>query len=247
MKNVTRNGRENDLPTESAKRSRLAERPERRGGRRASALLFVLCGCLIILGGGGVLAWQLSLRANAPAVSTSTPASSNSPAKQPASCTGAREPVDVIMQQTAQGLHLSVAQVQARVLAGKTVAQIATEQGLTAAQLHDVEVQVLRYANNRWKNLGCITQQDVQDNMQRDTGTAAYMDAEFTDWFRGLASKESRTQDLFLQLASGAYTGDNSHEYPIWRSKERSVCIACFDHYANCSGNCLYPIYWLLW
>ncbi len=185
MMNDPRNVRENDLPVEHAERSRLAERPERRGGRRVSAPLFALCGCLIILGGGGVLVWQLSSHANAPAVSTSTPASSNSPAKQPTSCTGAREPVDVIMQQTAQGLHLTVAQVQARVLAGKTVAQIATEQGLTAAQLHDVEVQALRYANNRWLSMGCIAQQDVQDNLQRDTGTAAYMDAEFTDWFRG--------------------------------------------------------------
>ena len=184
MKNVTRNGRENDLPIESVKRSRLAERPERRGGRRVSALLFVLCGCLIMLG-GGVLAWQLSSHANAPAVSTSTPASSKSPAKQATDCTGAREPVDVIKQQMAQGLHLSVAQVQARVLAGKTVAQIATEQGLTATQLHDVEVQALRYANNRWLSMGCITQQDVQDNMQRDTGSPAYMDEEFTDWFKG--------------------------------------------------------------
>jgi hypothetical protein len=88
------------------------------------------------------------------------------------------------MQQTAQGLHLSVAQVQARVLAGKTVAQIAAEQGLTATQLHDVEVQTLRYANNRWLSMGCITQQDVQDNMRRDTGSPAYMDEEFTGWFK---------------------------------------------------------------
>lgn len=185
MKNDTRNGRENDLLTESAERSRLAERPERRGGRRVSALPFVLCGCLIILGGGGVLVWQLSSHANVPAISPSTPTNGSSAAKQPTSCTGAREPVDVIMQQTAQGLHLSVAQVQAGVLAGKTVAQIATEQGLTAIQLHDVEVQALRYANTRWLSMGCITQQDVQDNMQRDTGSPAYMDEEFTDWFKG--------------------------------------------------------------
>src|SRR5258708_4521119 len=146
MMNDPRNVRENDLPVEHAERSRLAERPERRNGRRVGALLFVLCGCLIILGGGGVLAWQLSSHANAPAVSTSTPASSNSAAKQAVGFTGAREPVDVIMQQ---------------------------------------EVQALRYANNRWLSMGCIAQQDVQDNLQRDTGTAAYMDAEFTDWFRG--------------------------------------------------------------
>jgi putative ABC transport system permease protein len=30
-----------------------------------------------------------------------------------------------------------------------------------------------------------FTQQDVQDNLQRDTGTPAYMNVEFTDWFGG--------------------------------------------------------------
>jgi hypothetical protein len=185
MKNDLSNGQTNDLPTEKAQRTLLAERPRRRGRRRVSGLLFLLCGCLIILGGASVLAWQLTSRANAYVGPSSTPASSSQSGKQAAGCTGAREPVDVIMQQTAQGLHLTVAQVQARVLAGKTIAQIATAQGLTAAQLHDVEVQALRYANNRWLSMGCSTQQDVQDNMQRDTGSAAYMDEEFTNWFKG--------------------------------------------------------------
>jgi hypothetical protein len=185
MMNDPRNVRENDLQVEHAEHSRLAERPERRNGRRVGALLFVLCGCLIILGGGGMLTWQLTSHTNAPAVSTSTPTNGGSAAKQPTGCTSAREPVDVIQQQTAQGLHLTVAQVQARVLAGKTIAQIATEQGLTPTQLHNVEVQALHYANNRWLSLGCITQQDVQDNLQRDTGSAAYMNVEFTDWFGG--------------------------------------------------------------
>lgn len=185
--NDTRNSRENDLPAANTGRSRLAERPERRNGRRVTALLFLLCGCLIILGGGGLLVWQWISHTSAPTsvVARSTPGSPSSPGKQPASCTGAREPVDVIMQQTAQGLHLTVAQVQARVLAGKTIAQIATEQGLTATQLHDVEFQALRFANNQWLRMNCITQQDVQDNMQRDTGSATYMDEEFTDWFKG--------------------------------------------------------------
>lgn len=170
----------------STEHSRLAARPERKKRRLVAPLLFLLCGCLIILGGGGVLIWQWSAHASTPTVyNSSTPGSSNSGGKQPAGCTAAREPVDVIMQQTAQGLHLTVAQVQARVLAGKTVAQIATEQSMTATQLHDVEVQALHYANQQWLHRGCITQQDVQDNFQRDTGSAAYMDAEFTDWFKG--------------------------------------------------------------
>lgn len=166
---------------------RLAERPDRRGKKGVGALLFILCGCLFLLGGAGALIWQLtSHMSNGPSTAASaTPTSSGQSAKQPAGCTGAREPVDVIMQQTAQGLHLSIAQIQARVLAGKTVAQIATEQGLTAAQLRNVEIQALHTANDRWLSMGCITQQDVQDNLQRDTGSATYMDAEFTDWFKG--------------------------------------------------------------
>lgn len=166
--------------------SRLAARPERKNRRRVAPLLFLICSCLVILGGGGVLIWQWSAHASTPTVyNNGTPGNSNSGAKQPAGCTGAREPVDVIMQQTAQGLHLTVAQVQARVLAGKTVAQIATEQGLTATQLHDVEVQAIHDANNQWLHQGCSSQQDVQDNLQRDIGSPAYMDDEFTNWFKG--------------------------------------------------------------
>lgn len=179
-----RNARENDAPQAGAERSNLAERPTRRESKRVSVLVLVICACLMILGGVGVLVWQLTLRTNASSVSSGTPTTGSSSAKQPTGCTGAREPVEVIQQQTAQGLHLTVAQVQARVLAGKTIAQIATEQGLTATQLHDVEVQALRYANNRWLSMGCITQQDVQDNMQRDTGSPAFMNEEFTDWFK---------------------------------------------------------------
>jgi cytoskeletal protein RodZ len=183
--NDFRNAYENGSPTANVEHVHLAERPGRRSSRRAGAWLLILCGCLIILGGASVLVWQLTSHTGASVGSNSTPTSSSQSAKQPAACTGAREPVDVIQQQTAQGLHLTVAQVQAQVLAGKTVAQIATEQGLTASQLHNVEIQALRTANNRWLSMGCITQQDVQDNLRRDTGSAAYMDAEFTGWFKG--------------------------------------------------------------
>lgn len=177
--------RENDTPQAGAKYTNLAERPTRRANKRVSVLVLVIGACLLILGGVGVQVWQLTFRTTASGVSSATPTTGSSPAKQSTGCTGAREPVDVIEQQTAQGLHLTVAQVQAQVLAGKTIAQIATAQGLSAAQLYDVEVQALRTANNRWLSMGCITQQDVQDNLQRDIGTPAYMDVEFTGWFGG--------------------------------------------------------------
>ena len=176
---------ENDAPQAGAERANLAERPTRRASKRVSVLVLVICACLLILGGAGVLVWQLTLHTAASSVSSATPTTGSSSAKQPTGCTSAREPVNIIQQQTAEGLHLSVAQVQARVLAGKTIAQIATEQGLTAAQLHNIEVQALHTANNRWLSMGCLTQQDVLDNLQRDIGTPAYMDVEFTDWFGG--------------------------------------------------------------
>ena len=180
-----RNARENDAPPPRLERSRLAERPARREGERVSVLLLMICGCLIILGGAGILAWQLTSHTNASGVPPGTPTNGSPSAKQPAGCTAAREPVDLIKQQTARGLHLTVAQVQARVLAGKTIAQIATEQGLTPTQLRNLEVQALHDANNRWLSLGCSTQQDVQSNLQRDIGSPTYMDVEFTDWFGG--------------------------------------------------------------
>lgn len=177
----------NDVPQTGLKHALLTERPERRSKRGAGALLFILCGCLLLLGSAGALIWQFTSHTGAitSAAASTPPTSSSQSAKQPAGCTSAREPVNIIQQQTAAGLHLSVAQVQARVLAGKTIAQIATEQGLTAAQLHNVEIQALHTANSRWLSMGCITQQDVQDNLRRDTGSATYMDVEFTGWFKG--------------------------------------------------------------
>jgi cytoskeletal protein RodZ len=180
-----KHARENDTPQAGAERTNLAERPARRANKRVSVLVLVICACLLIMGGAGVLVWQLTFHPTASSVSSAPPATSSSSAKQSTGCTGAREPVDVIQQQTAQGLHLTVAQVQVQVLAGKTIAQIAAAQGLTAAQLHAVEIQALHVANNHWLSLGCITQQDVQDNLQRDIGTPVYMDVEFTDWFGG--------------------------------------------------------------
>src|SRR3989442_348105 len=59
-----------------------------------------------------------------------------------------------------------------------------TASGITAQQLRALEIHALQQANNYWLGLGCITRQDVTNNMQRDVGDAAYMDSEFTDAFR---------------------------------------------------------------
>src|SRR5262249_386975 len=102
----------------------------------------------------------------------------------PPGCTGARIPVDTVQQETANGLHLMVDQVKTQVQAGKTIAQIAAAQGITQDELRSLEIHALQVANARWLQMGCITQQDVDSNMQRDVGSPAYMDTEFTDDFR---------------------------------------------------------------
>lgn len=158
------------------------QKPQRRSGWRRSTLLLVLLGGVIILSGGGVLAWQLA--AQAPASGTNGAPKGGAGAALPPGCTGARIPVDTVQQEMANGLHLTVDQVKTQVQAGKTIAQIAASQGLTPAQLRALEIHALQVANARWLHMGCITQQDVDSNMQRDVGSADYMDAEFTDDFR---------------------------------------------------------------
>ena len=160
----------------------LPHKPQRHRGWRRSTVLLVLLGGVIILGGGGVLAWQLL--AQAPAAGTSGAPKGGAGSSLPSGCTSARIPVDVVAQQTATGLHLTVDQVKTQVQAGKTIAQIAAAQGITPAQLRALEIHALQVANARWLQMGCITQQDVDSNMQRDVGTPAYMDEEFTDLFR---------------------------------------------------------------
>src|SRR5262249_9029949 len=136
----------------------LPRKPQRHRGWRRSTLLLVLLGGVIILGGGGVMAWQLL-----------PPAAVKSGGLRPG-CTGTRIPFDTARQETANGLHLTVAQVQTQVRAGKTMAQIAADQGLTSEQLRALEIHALQVANARWLQMGCITQQQVDSNMQRDVG-----------------------------------------------------------------------------
>ena len=129
-----------------------------------------------------MLAWRLLA---APPAPTSTNSTVSIQAKQqPAGCTSARIPVDTVLQVAASSLHLSVEQIKTQIAAGKTIARVATAQGITPQQLHSIELNALQTANNRWLSMGCITQQDVADNMRRDTGTSDYMNSEFTDWFR---------------------------------------------------------------
>ena len=161
----------------------LDSRPGRRSRKRLLPLLLLLLGVVILAGGSVVL---VSLLNSHQPTASATPPSASKVGQQslPQGCTSARIPLNVVAQDTASGLHLTVDQVKAQVHAGKTFVQIATTRGITAQQLRALEIRALQQANNYWLGLGCITRQDVTSNMQRDVGGAAYMDAEFTDVFR---------------------------------------------------------------
>jgi len=172
---------ENALPGDEV--THLKSRPGRRSRKRLLPLLLLLLGVVILAGGGIGL---VSLLNSHQQTASATPTSASKAGQQslPQACTPARIPLNVVAQEAASGLHLTVDQVKGQVHAGKTFAQIATARGITAQQLHALEFHVLQQANNYWLGLGCITRQDVTSNMQRDVGDAAFMDAEFTDVFR---------------------------------------------------------------
>jgi hypothetical protein len=163
--------------------SPLGDRPLRRSRKRLLPLLLLSLG-VVILAGGGIGLVNL-LHSQQPTASA-TPASARKVGQQslPQGCTPARIPRNVVAQDAANSLHLTVDQVKAQVHAGKSFAQIATARGITEQQLRALEINALQQANNYWFGLGCITQQDVASNMQRDVGDTAFMDAEFTDMFR---------------------------------------------------------------
>ena len=167
--------------------SPLGNRPVRRSRKRLLPLLLLLLGVVILAGGGiGLVSLLHSHQLTASATPASTPASTSKAGQQslPQGCTPAQIPLNVVAQDAAHGLHLTVDQVSAQVHAGKTFAQIATARGIAAQQLRALEIHALQQANNYWLGLGCVTRQDVTNNMQRDVGNAVYMDAEFTVVFR---------------------------------------------------------------
>src|SRR5690242_20258880 len=154
----------------------LVSKPQRASGWRATGrlpMLFLIVGGLIIIGSGIVLA-SLFLVHPTTQGGQSAPSSKGKTAPTlPKGCTPARLPWDSIIDQTASGLHLTVAQISAQVQAGKTIDQVAAAQKITADQLHTMEINIMQQANDTWLQKGCITQQEHDSNTTRDIGTPA--------------------------------------------------------------------------
>src|SRR5579863_2294245 len=114
-------------------------KPERRSGRLTKStfsLVLLLAGILVLLGGGGLLLWQLtSHQGNG----NGTPPVVQAKSTGANSC-GPRLPWNVIQQEFASELHLTVSQVKEKIHAGKTIQDVASEQGFTQTQLHTFEL-----------------------------------------------------------------------------------------------------------
>jgi hypothetical protein len=163
----------------------LQHKPRRPSGWRLSSLLLVL-GIGILVGGGGLLAWQGLAHQGSQTPGASTNASgtdkSQLVSQAPPGPQGDR-PIywQTIQQQVAQGLHLSVAQIQAQLQvplpapAGskgreRGIADIALAQGIPQAQLHTLELQAIQDAYAQLVSQGIVTQQQADQGMQTIQG-----------------------------------------------------------------------------
>jgi hypothetical protein len=91
------------------------------------------------------------------------------------------------LQQTAQGLHLSVAQVKAQIKGGKSIQDVASEQGISAQQLQSIEISALQAANNQMVAMKCERQADADASVQYYINKGAQdMNDRFTYWFANL-------------------------------------------------------------
>jgi hypothetical protein len=173
----------------------LQSRPQRRSRRGLATLLFLL-GALVIAGVIAIIAWQaLSLHhpsTSSSVTGTSTPASNkgNSSNSTPP---GWNDPViywQTIREQAAQGLHLTVAQVTAKLRAagamstptplanknsaapdtGAPMTAVAVQQGISTDQLRTIELNALRKACDVMVAQGKLAQADADQRMQMFEG-----------------------------------------------------------------------------
>ena len=161
----------------------------RRSPKRNLSWLFLLAGVLVA-GAGLLFAWQIVLHSAA-----TTPASQSAATKpQSTSVSGKASPANssssgispqgppptplyyqTFEQQFAQGLHMTVPQVKARLQSGSpSLFKVAESQGLTAQQANTLVINALREAGKAMVQTHVWTQQqadaDLQTWQQRDQG-----------------------------------------------------------------------------
>ncbi len=75
--------------------------------------------------------------------------------------------VSPFIDEIAQQLQLSSGQLKTQAQAGKSMADIATEQGLSLTQLHIIELNAFQHLFDKGVKSGTITQQDEDQTLQQ--------------------------------------------------------------------------------
>jgi hypothetical protein len=177
--------------------SLLQSRPQRKARwrkRRTFSTVLLGVAAVIIVGTGIVLAAVLIPHGSSPTKNASTtknvtPVTGNNSVastKGKNTC-GATVYWDTLFQQTAQGLHLSVAQAKAQIKGGKSIQDVASEQGISAQQLQNIEISALQAANNQLVAMKCQSQDQADARVQYYTSQGPQeMNLNFTRWFANL-------------------------------------------------------------
>lgn len=162
--------------------------------RRRLPMLLLLLGCVIVISGGSVLLWQLVPHQLVSTLGNNQPPS---PPVQAATAVGKGNQSlkdcshgfppsynATLKQQFAQGVHLSVAQVNATIHAGKSIQGLAAEQGVSPGQLFSLELHAYQVADDLMVTYGCMNQYSANLDVQRyQEGGAAQLNYDFTFLF----------------------------------------------------------------
>lgn len=158
------------------------QEPTSRHSRRMPTNLLAALSLIIgmALGVGLVLGWQWVAHTGTPATPQSmdntpaapqstTNASSDEKGSGPTSKDNDRPQYfwDTLKAHTAQGIHLSVAQVKAKLRTGQHIQDIAAAQGVSLEQLHTIEINAFQAADNEMVRHGFTTQANIGYDMQR--------------------------------------------------------------------------------
>jgi hypothetical protein len=163
----------------------LAKHASRATGRRALVALAVLGTVAVAVSAASSSHANAALTSRRPAVLAaphSVPADSKPKPDQ--NLCAPRLPWDTVRQQTALGLHLTVAQIRIQVLRGKPIQVVAAGQRLSLRQLHILELHALQVGNERWIKVGCNTSREGAAYMRIYSHmTLAQLNEEFTHLF----------------------------------------------------------------
>jgi len=90
-----------------------------------------------------------------------------------------------LTNQVAQGLHLSVDQLQAQLKAGKSLDEIAAAQHVSSSQLHTIVMNALQSTLNKAVAAGDLTQQQANQFMQYVQNHPKMVDQLLSHHFKG--------------------------------------------------------------